>query len=72
MNPRSSIPAGELAERRELAARYEKARSKARIDDDIRGIKTAVRYLIAKEKELQEESARLQLLPHQAESSEEA
>ena len=72
MSPRSSIPPGELAERRELAARYEEARAKARIDDDIRGIRTAVKYLMAKEKELQEESVRLQILPHKAESSEEA
>jgi hypothetical protein len=71
MSPRSSIPAGELAERRELAARYEKARAKARIDDDIRGLRTAVRYLKAKEKELQEESASLQpFLPHRDESEE--
>ena len=71
MSPRSSIPPGELAERHELAARYEKARAKARIDDDIRGIRTAVKYLIGKEKELQEESVRLQpFLPHQDKSEE--
>ena len=71
MSRRSAIPAEELEERRKQAARYEEARRKAKIDDDIRAIRTAVGYLRAKEKELQEESASLQpFLPHQDESEE--
>lgn len=69
MSRRSSIPAEELEERRKQAARYEESRRKAKIDDDIRTIKTAVNYLKAKEKELQEESASLQPFPpHRDES----
>jgi len=71
MSRRSSIPAEELEERRKQAARYEEARRKAKIEDDIRALQTAVSYLKAKEKELQEESASLQpFLPHRAESEE--
>jgi len=71
MSRRSSIPAEEQEERRKQAARYEEAQRKAKIDDDIRGLQTAVSYLKAKEKELQEESARLQpFLPHRDESEE--
>jgi hypothetical protein len=60
MSRRSSIPAEELEERQKQADRYEEARRKAKIDDDIRAIQTAVGYLRAKEKELREESANLQ------------
>lgn len=60
MSHRSSIPAEELEERRKQAARYYEARRKAKIDDDIRAIRTAVSYLKAKEKELQGESDSLQ------------
>ena len=71
MSRRSSIPAEELEERRKQAARYEEARRKAKIDDDIRALQTAVSYLKAKEKELQEESASLQpVLPRQDKSEE--
>ena len=42
MSRRPSIPAEELEERRKQAARYEEARRKAKIDDDIRAIRTAV------------------------------
>ena len=71
MSRRSSIPAEELEERRKQAARYDEARRKAKIDDDIRALQTAVSYLKAKEKELQEESASLQpFLPHRDESEE--
>lgn len=71
MSRRSSIPAEELEERRRQAARYEEARLKAKIDDDIRAIRTAVSYLKAKEKELQEESDGLQpFLPHRDKSEE--
>ena len=71
MSHRSSIPAEELEERRKQAARYEEAGRKAKIDDDIRALQTAVSYLKAIEKELQEESASLQpFLPHRAESEE--
>lgn len=71
MSRRPSIPAEELEERRKQAARYEEARLKAKIDDDIRGIRTAVSYLKAKEKELQEESDGLQpFLSHPGESEE--
>jgi hypothetical protein len=65
MSRRPSIPAEELEERRRLAARYDEARRKTKIDDDIRAIRTAVSFLKAKETELQEESAKLQpFLPH--------
>ena len=71
MSRQSSIPAEELEERRRLAVRYGEARRKAKIDDDIRAIRTAVSYLKAKEKELQEERASLQpFLPHRDESEE--
>ena len=71
MSRRSSIPAEELEERRKQAARYDEALRKAKIDDDIRAIRTAVSYLRAKERELQEESASLQsFLPHRDESEE--
>ena len=71
MSRLSAVPAEELEERRKQAARYDEARRKAKIDDDIRAIRTAVSYLRAKEKELQEESASLQPFPpHRAESEE--
>jgi hypothetical protein len=71
MSRRSSISGEELEERRKQADQYDEARRKARIDDDIRAIRTAVSYLRAKEKELQEESASLQpFLPHRDESEE--
>jgi hypothetical protein len=71
MSRRSSIPAEELEERWRQAARYEEARRKAKIDEHIRAIRTAVNYLKAKEKELQEESASLQpFLPHRDKSEE--
>ena len=72
MSRRSSIPAEELEERRKQAARYEEARRKAKIDDDIRALQTAVSYLKAKEKELQEESASLQPFLSQRDDSKEA
>ena len=66
-----SIPADELEERRKQAARYDEARRKTKIDDDIRAIRTAVSFLKAKEKELQDESAKLQpFLSHQDDSEE--
>ena len=71
MSRRSSIPADELEERRKQAARYEETRLKAKIDDDIRAIRTSVSFLKAKEKELQKESAKLQpFLPHRDKSEE--
>jgi hypothetical protein len=71
MSRRSSISAEELEERRKQAARYDESRRKAKIDDDIRAIRTAVSYLKAKEKELQKESASLQpFLPHRDKSQE--
>jgi hypothetical protein len=71
MSHRPSIPPDELEERRKQAARYEEARRKTKIDDDIRAIRTAVSFLNAKEKELQKESASLQpFLPHRDESEE--
>jgi hypothetical protein len=71
MSRQSPIPAEELEERRKQAARYDESRRKARIDDDIRAIRTAVSYLKAKEKELQEESDRIHpFLPNRDESEE--
>ena len=72
MSRRSSISAEEQEERRKQAARYEEARRKAKIDDDIRALQTAVSYLKAKEKELQEESASLQPFPPHRDESKEA
>ena len=71
MSRRPSIPAEELEERRKQAARYEEARLKAKIDDDIRAIRTTVSFLKAREKELRKESAKLQpFLPHLDKSEE--
>ena len=71
MSRRSSIPAEELEERRKQAARYDEARRKTKIDDDILAIRTTVSFLKAKEKELQKESANLQpFLPHRDKSEE--
>ena len=72
MSRRPSIPAEELEERRKQAARYDEARRKTKIDDDIRAIRTAVSFLKAKEKELQEESAKLQPFLSHRDDSEEA
>ena len=72
MNHPPSIPADELEERRKQAARYDEARRKTKIDDDIRAIRTAVSFLKAKEKELQEESTKLQPFLSHRDDSEEA
>jgi hypothetical protein len=49
----------EMQERHKLADRYHASQEKAKIDDQIRGIRTAINFLIAKEEELRARSAEL-------------
>lgn len=49
----------EMAERHTLADKYQNAQKKALIDDDIRGIRKAINFLILKERELIKESEAL-------------
>jgi hypothetical protein len=52
----------EMQERHTLADQYRDAQKKALIDDDIRGIRKAINFLILKERELIAESKALE--PH--------
>jgi hypothetical protein len=56
MNP---ILPEELEQRHSLAKRYQDAQKKAVIDDQIRGIRLAINFLIAEERKLIEESEAL-------------
>lgn len=49
----------ELDRRKQLGTRYKDSQEKARIDDEIRGIRLAVNILISREQELQERSKKL-------------
>lgn len=49
----------EMEKRHDCVGRYRNAQKKAKIDDEIRCIRTAVNILIAREKELQVESDKL-------------
>jgi hypothetical protein len=55
----TTIPPDEMKRRHQLSSRYRKAQKRAKIDEEIRSIRTAVNILIAKEKELQIESDKL-------------
>lgn len=55
------LPPEELARRNQLSTRYKNGKKLDLIEDQIRGIRTAINILITKEKELQEEKQ--QLLP---------
>jgi hypothetical protein len=51
--------AEEMAERNLLSTRYKNSQKKILIDDQIRGVRTAINILIAKERELIAESEAL-------------
>ena len=53
----STVPAGELAERQALGARYHAQRRIDQINDLVRGIRASINILIEKEKALLEERA---------------
>ena len=56
---RTPISAEERERRNQLSTRYKNAQRKNRIDDEIRGIRTAINILIQREQELLEESKKL-------------
>jgi len=56
----STIPPEELAERQALGARYHAQRRIDQIDDQVRGIRTAINILIKEEKALLKEKAALE------------
>ena len=58
----SEVPPEEMQRRHTLADRYKDAQKKAIIDDQVRGIRTAINILIKKERELIRESEALNLL----------
>ena len=51
--------AEEMRERNQLSTRYKNQQKRDKIDDQVRGIRTAINFLIAKEKELLAESEEL-------------
>lgn len=61
MSIHKTLPPEELASRHQLAIRYETGKKLDQIEDQIRGIRTAINILVTKEQELQEEKK--QLLP---------
>ena len=61
--PREGVASRTLSQeererRNQLSTRYKNSQEKARIDDEIRGIRLAINILIRREQELQEESKR--------------
>jgi len=62
-----TLPPEELARRNQLAIRYETGKKLDQIEDQIRGIRTAINILVTKEQELQEEKK--QLLPKMKEAT---
>jgi len=54
-----TLPPEELASRHQLAIRYETGKKLDQIEDQIRGIRTAINILVTKEQELQEEKKQL-------------
>lgn len=56
---RAPISAEERERRNQLSTRYKNGQKKDRIDDEIRGIRTAINILIQREQELLEESKKL-------------
>ena len=61
MSIHKTLPPEELASRHQRAIRYETGKKLDLIEDQIRGIRTAINILVTKEQELQEEKK--QLLP---------
>lgn len=61
MSIHKTLPPEELASRHQLAIRYETGKKLDQIEDQIRGIRTAINILVTKEQDLQEEKK--QLLP---------
>lgn len=59
MSIHKTLPPEELASRHQLAIRYETGKKLDEIEDQIRGIRTAINILVTKEQELQEEKKRL-------------
>jgi hypothetical protein len=55
----STVPPEELHERNLLSTRYLNAQKKAAIDDQVRGIRQAINFLIAKEEVLKREAEKL-------------
>ena len=66
MSIHKTLPPEELARRNQLAIRYETGKKLDQIEDQIRGIRTAINILVTKEQELQEEKK--QLLPKMKEA----
>ena len=66
MSIHKTLPPEELASRQQLAIRYETGKKLDQIEDQIRGIRTAINILVTKEQELQEEKK--QLLPKMKEA----
>ena len=66
MSIHKTLPPEELASRHQLAIRYETGKKLDQIEDQIRGIRTAINILVTKEQELQEEKK--QLLPKMKET----
>ena len=66
MSIHKTLPPEELASRHQLAIRYETGKKLDQIEDQIRGIRTAINILVTKEQELQEEKK--QLLPKMKEA----
>lgn len=56
---RAPISQEELDRRNQLATRYKNGKKLDLIEDQIRGIRTAINILVTKEQELQEEKKRL-------------
>lgn len=59
MSIHKTLPPEELARRNQLATRYKNGKKLDLIEDQIRGIRTAINILVTKEQELQEVKKRL-------------
>ena len=59
MSIHKTLPPEELARRNQLSTRYKTGKKLDLIEDQIRGIRTAINILVTKEQELQEEKKRL-------------
>lgn len=55
----TAIPEAEMKERNLLGTRYRNQQKRDKIDEEVRGIRTAINILIAREKELIAESEKL-------------
>jgi len=59
MSIHKMLPPEELARRNQLSTRYKTGKKLDLIEDQIRGIRTAINILVTKEQELQEVKKRL-------------